>query len=181
MASKIKVDTLETANGSGTITLSNQLTGMTSASMPSGSVVQVVYKSNEGSTNTYIETTSSTYATIPNLSTAITPTSTSSKVLVSFHGAGFCRGSATNIQLRLLRGSTVVWVADRFMYTSSGSTWGTLNITNSFVDAPSTTSGITYSLQVAVSGGSSQSLKIGDYVSSSAATMTSMQLIEIKG
>ena len=102
-------------------------------------------------------------------------------MLVSFHGAGFCRGSATNIQLRLLRGSTVVWVADRFMYTSSGSTWGTLNITNSFVDAPSTTSEITYSLQVAVSGGSSQSLKIGDYVSSSAATMTSMQLIEFKG
>ena len=149
--------------------------------MPAGSALQVVYKSNEGSTNTYIETTSATFATIPNLSTAITPTSTSSKVLVSFHGAGFCRGSATNIQLRLLRGSTVVWEADRFMYTSSGSTWGTLNITNSFVDAPSTTSEITYSLQVAVSGGSSQSLKIGDYVSSSAATMTSMQLMEIAG
>ena len=151
------------------------------ADMPAGSVIQVVYKSNEGSTNTYIETTSSTYATIPNLSTAITPTSTSSKVLVSFHGAGFCRGSATNIQLRLLRGSTVVWEADRFMYTESGGAWGNVNITNSFVDAPSTTSGITYSLQCAISGGTGQSLKIGDYVSSAAATMTSMQLIEIKG
>ena len=50
MASKIKVDTLETANGSGTIALSNQLSGMTTASlptltsaeMPSGSVLQVV-------------------------------------------------------------------------------------------------------------------------------------------
>ena len=42
MASKIKVDTLETANGSGTIALSNQLSGMTGASMPSGSVLQVV-------------------------------------------------------------------------------------------------------------------------------------------
>jgi len=181
MASKIKVDTLETANGSGTIALSNQLTGMTSASMPSGSVVQVVYKSNEGSTNTYIETTSSTYATIPNLSTAITPTSTSSKVILHFHAAGMCRGSATNIQLRLLRGSTVVWEADRFMYTESGGTWGNVNITNSFVDAPSTTSEITYSLQCAISGGTNLSLKIGDYVSSAAATMTSMQLIEIKG
>ena len=35
--------------------------------MPAGSVLQVVYKSNEGNTNTYIETTSSTYASIPNL------------------------------------------------------------------------------------------------------------------
>ncbi len=50
MASKIKVDTLETANGSGTIALSNQLSGMTTASlpalgsaqMPSGSVLQVI-------------------------------------------------------------------------------------------------------------------------------------------
>jgi hypothetical protein len=50
MASKIKVDTLETANGSGTIALSNQLSGMTTASLPTltsaempvGSSIQVV-------------------------------------------------------------------------------------------------------------------------------------------
>jgi hypothetical protein len=41
MASKIKVDQLETADGSGTIALQNQLSGMTSASMPTGSVLQV--------------------------------------------------------------------------------------------------------------------------------------------
>ena len=48
MASKIKVDQLETADGSGTIALQNQLSGMTTASlptltstqMPAGSVVQ---------------------------------------------------------------------------------------------------------------------------------------------
>ena len=151
------------------------------ADMPAGSVIQVVYKSNEGNTNTYFASTSATYATIPNLSTAITPTSTSSKVLVSFHGAGMCRGSATNIQLRLLRGSTVVWEADRFMYTESGGTWGNANITNSFVDVPSTTSEITYSLQCAVAGGTGPNFRIGDYVNSAAATMTSMQLMEIAG
>ena len=50
MASKIKVDQLETADGSGTIALQNQLSGMTTASlpalgsaqMPTGSVLQVV-------------------------------------------------------------------------------------------------------------------------------------------
>ena len=49
MASKIKVDQIQTADGSGTIALQNQLSGMTTASlpstllssqMPSGSVVQ---------------------------------------------------------------------------------------------------------------------------------------------
>ena len=181
MTSKLKTDVLETVSGSGTIALTNQLSGMTSASVPSGSVVQVVYKSNEGSTNTYLEMTSSTYATIPNLSTTITPTSTSSKVILHFHGAGLFSGSATNLRLRLLRGSTVVWYADRFMYTESGSTWMPVNYTNSFVDAPSTTSEITYSLQCAVLGGTGPRLRIGDYTGSSAATMTSMQLIEIKG
>jgi hypothetical protein len=44
MASKIKVDQLETADGSGTIALQNQLSGLTSASMPTGSVLQVVHK-----------------------------------------------------------------------------------------------------------------------------------------
>ena len=51
MTSKLKTDVLETVSGSGTIALTNQLTGMTTASlpaltaaqMPSGSVLQVLY------------------------------------------------------------------------------------------------------------------------------------------
>jgi len=42
MTSKLKTDVLETVSGSGTIALTNQLSGMTSASVPSGSVLQVV-------------------------------------------------------------------------------------------------------------------------------------------
>ena len=45
MTSKLKTDVLETVSGSGTIALTNQLSGMTSASMPSGSVIQVQYLS----------------------------------------------------------------------------------------------------------------------------------------
>ena len=41
MTSKLKTDVLETVSGSGTIALTNQLTGMTHASVPSGSIVQV--------------------------------------------------------------------------------------------------------------------------------------------
>ena len=50
MASKIKVDQIQTADGTGTIALQNQLSGMTTASlpalgsaqMPTGSLLQVV-------------------------------------------------------------------------------------------------------------------------------------------
>jgi hypothetical protein len=41
MTSKLKTDVLETVSGSGTIALTNQLSGMTDASMPAGSVVQI--------------------------------------------------------------------------------------------------------------------------------------------
>ena len=41
MASKIKVDQIQTADGSGTIALQNQLSGMTDASMPSGSFTKI--------------------------------------------------------------------------------------------------------------------------------------------
>ena len=42
MTSKLKTDVLETVSGSGTIALTNQLSGMTSASMPVGSIIQAV-------------------------------------------------------------------------------------------------------------------------------------------
>jgi len=64
MASKIKVDQIQTADGSGTITLQNQLSGMTTASlpalgaaqMPTGSVLQVVHTEN-GTKQTLNDTT----------------------------------------------------------------------------------------------------------------------------
>ena len=46
MASKIKVDQIQTADGTGTIALQNQLSGLTNASMPTGSVLQVVSVAN---------------------------------------------------------------------------------------------------------------------------------------
>ena len=64
MASKIKVDQIQTADGTGTITLQNQLSGMTTASlpalgaaqMPTGSVLQVVHTEN-GTKQTLNDTT----------------------------------------------------------------------------------------------------------------------------
>ena len=80
MASKIKVDQIQTGDGTGTIALQNQLSGMTTASMPAGSVLQVV--------NAMIPTFNSTTSTsfVPSSITAsITPTSTSSKILIKMN------------------------------------------------------------------------------------------------
>ena len=85
MASKIKVDQLETADGSGTIALQNQLSGMTTASLPTvttdklgtGAVLQVV----QGTYSTQITSTAASFSDT-NLSASITPSSSSSKIYV---------------------------------------------------------------------------------------------------
>ena len=82
MTSKLKTDVLETVSGSGTIALTNQLSGMTSASVPSGSVLQVVSATADaGNTST----TSVSYVSTGQ-SLAITLSSSSNKVLVSVSG-----------------------------------------------------------------------------------------------
>ena len=108
MASKIKVDQLETADGSGTIALQNQLSGMTTASlptltgteMPTGSVLQVV--SNVVTSNT---TTSSTSYQATTLQASITPSSTSSKILVQTNGWAAVNASGTHCVATIYRGS----------------------------------------------------------------------------
>ena len=74
MTSKLKTDVLETVSGSGTIALTNQLTGMTTASlpaltaaqMPSGSVLQVLYVESN------VQTTISSSATVDILTKSFT-------------------------------------------------------------------------------------------------------------
>ena len=111
MASKIKVDQLETADGTGTIALQNQLSGMTSASMPTGSVLQVVQTVYSGITaqaNVTTQTTDSGgYGSAglnwTDLDTTITPSATSSKILVMIN-AQFSTKSAVYGVYRLQRG-----------------------------------------------------------------------------
>ena len=93
MASKIRVDQIQTADGTGTIALQNQLSGMTSASMPAGSVLQVVTASGIPSGYTSITKNTDTVAALYGVSTAnrayatlatvnITPVRTNSKFYV---------------------------------------------------------------------------------------------------
>jgi hypothetical protein len=58
MTSKLKTDVIETVSGNGTIALTNQFSGMTYESMPSGSVLQVL-TNNYTSTSPVTSTSSS--------------------------------------------------------------------------------------------------------------------------
>ena len=85
MTSKLKTDVLETVSGSGTIALTNQLSGMTSASMPSGSVLQVVSYYTAAQT---AQTMSTSDQVINSMSKVITPLGANSKFLVQVRWVG---------------------------------------------------------------------------------------------
>ena len=158
MASKIKVDTLETVNGSGTIALSNQLSGMTTASlpalgsaqMPSGSVLQVVQ------ITSVVQSTSTTGSDVDLFTAAITPSSTSSKILVSttiFHGKGndetfYMSRNGTKIAGVGSGGTSYISVGSFYNSDNSvardSATMASLSY--EYLDSPSSTSEVTYKI-----------------------------------
>jgi hypothetical protein len=147
MASKIKVDELETADGSGTIALQNQLSGMTGVSMPTGSVLQVV----NGNTSTAVTSTAVSTWVDTGITATITPSSTSSKIIVQINICGIWRNSGeawNRAGFQFLRGSTVIGV------TALAQGWDRTTSENreagamySIYDSPSTTSATTYKVQ----------------------------------
>ena len=159
MASKIKVDELETGNGSGTIALQNQLSGMTTASLPTltsaqmpvGSVLQVV----SATLSSQVAITTSMVNTDIGLTATITPTSTSSKILIMYK-INYCNSSGAGQTCNLVRGSTQIGNADTgtgvegflSMQTANMNTYWSLEAAGSYLDSPSTTSAAAYKFTV---------------------------------
>lgn len=85
MTSKLKTDVLETGSGSGTIALNNQLSGMTSASVPAGGVVQIVSYYTAAQT---AQTLSTSDQVINSMSKVVTPLGANSKFLVQVRWVG---------------------------------------------------------------------------------------------
>ena len=118
--------------------------------LPTGSVLQVVQATLLG---TQAVSGASAWTDVTSLSVSITPTSSSSKILVSF--VVNCDGDA-NLYFRILRGATVVGVGNadgsRQQVSAgngaiSGNSSGTTMMMNQFLDSPATTSATTYKVQ----------------------------------
>ena len=151
MTSKLKTDVLETVSGSGTIALTNQLSGMTSASvpllteaqMPAGSVIQVL--TNKGSAG--LSLTSGTFITT-GMSLAITPSSTSNKILAMFQSSSLTTLAAnTAINVSLRRSGTQVSYTSYYTAQQAGNQTvpaGTIHT----LDSPAATTAITYEVFV---------------------------------
>jgi len=143
--------------------LNNQsLAAVTSAGIPirTGSVLQVVSTTK---TDTFIGQSAS-LIDITGLNVTITPSASSSKVLIMVQ----CHivGTDSNLRLQLVRGSTAIYQGDASGSKGRGSMVGLYDAASGtgaysgganhihFLDSPSTTSAITYKLQGSVLSGS---------------------------
>jgi hypothetical protein len=118
-----------------------------------GAVLQVVQTTKTDS----FSTTSTSYVTF--MTVSITPTSASSKVLITFGTNGGTAGDVVHGYLAIFRGATQLFKAD-----TAGNRRGATSVINTatqqqfyyggtFLDSPATTSSTTYTVQVLSSNG----------------------------
>lgn len=163
--SKIQTNTIQhTANGAAVFTLptSDGTNGqvlktdgsgtLSFGADQAGKILQVVESADYSSQTS----TSSTTFQDTGITATITPSSSSSKVLVLCGGDTWIQGTGYNVfgEVRLVRGSTEIAKIDH-AYDSSNSSFGA-RLAQSFsinrLDTPNTTSATTYKIQIRVAG-----------------------------
>lgn len=151
MASIIGVETLQHTNGTtaATIAADGKFTAPNLV-MPTGSVIQV---QSFNLVNVRLATSSSSF-TATQLAVNITPASSSNKIYVSVAGSANNEAAGRAIYWTLYRDSTDLGGGTSGLgqiYGAAGRTHGTVGV--SILDAPSTTSQVTYTLYVRANGG----------------------------
>jgi len=155
----LKVGTITTSSGSGTITLGQSgetvtipsgatiTNSGTATGFGGGKILQVV----SANDNTERNTNSTSYVTSSNtLSINITPSATSSKIFVSLTGSAYVESDNQYGHFTLYRGSTDLGANGltlMYDYQYTG------NMAMSILDSPSTTSQVTYQLYFKATSG----------------------------
>jgi len=138
MSSILKVDTLQDSGGNAIIS-SNGSGTITTPGITTGKVLQVLFNNS----NATVSTTSQSYVT-SNQSLSITPSSTSSKILILFNCTVSTLAANTGIEIEIRRGGSSISDFETGMYTAQvGGNLTTMGST-SFLDTPNTTSATTY-------------------------------------
>ncbi len=128
------------------------LTKLKARAFPSDTILQV---KEGGRTDRFLSTSGTTFVDC-GVSVDITPSSTSSKILITVSGTLASEGSnGQRCRIKLFRGSTEIGSGtsgssyNDFMTALPTNTYNMYAFSNSFIDSPSTTSQITYKIQIA--------------------------------
>ena len=176
--STLRVGNITATGGTGTITVptGNQI-------VQAGAVLQVVSTTKTDS----FSTTSATFVDVTGVSVSITPSATSSKILVLVDGVVGNTASANLSPINLVRNSTNIAQSTGAGTANATITIYTNNAINnsgfsiSFLDSPSTTSSVTYKLQTRTNNAGS-SATIGRIAADTNwGSITSITVMEIAG
>jgi hypothetical protein len=138
------------------ITSAELASGAARSNFGAGAVLQVV-----STTKTDVfSTTSTSFTDITGLSVSITPSGTSSKILVMCNVNGSVSSASYQAGLRLVRDSTAIAIGDAdgsrsrgFGQLSSANTWQMTSAGATFLDSPSSVASVTYKIQALVQSG----------------------------
>lgn len=179
--STLRVGNITATGGTGTITVP---TGNKIAQ--TGAVLQVIQTVK---TDTFTST-ATTWTDVTGLSVSITPTATTSKILVCFN-VYFNMTGTQAASLRLMRDSTAIYIGDAAGSRPRASVFirDTGNVSTSsamYLDSPSTTSSVTYKLQMDTNGGAPAGSINRGYLDSDTAhydarTASAITVMEIAG
>lgn len=127
------------------------LTRINHNTLPSGSVLQVVYDSSSIAETT--TQTSSANQTTSALSVNITPKSTSSKILLMVDIQSYVGNSDASVYYNIFRDGTRITTDGNAMRHYVSNQTAVMSAATSFVDIPSTTSQVTYDIRYYVTAG----------------------------
>jgi len=127
--------------GSGTITLPTTGGTVRTTTTP-GTILQVV----SATYSTEISNSTGTYSDA-GLSVSITPSSSSSKILILCSQGMFKSTGSAGIYMQVLRNSTSILINGRLGITDSAGVGGFVLWSCNYLDSPATTSAITYKTQ----------------------------------
>ena len=174
-----------TANGTTIVSGGKVVT----AAQPTGAVLQVVQTVK---TDTF-STSGGSWVDVTGFSVSITPSSSSSKILVSFSGYAASSSASAGtyaILLRLVRDATTVFVGNaRGSGQQAAAQIGSSNyhyaqsLAGTYLDSPATASAVTYKLQMFVESGGT-GLIGGSYITNAAydaSVPTQITVMEIAG
>jgi hypothetical protein len=139
-----------------------------------GNVLQVVY----GSDTTYSGTSSTSYVTT-GVTADITPSSTSSKVLIliSLNGLIKLQGAGYYATTAIYKDGSVLTYADAIAGYTGNTDYGSGHVSMSYLDSPSSTSTLTYDLRIrTTSAGNSVVWNNYDGSNISRSTITLMEI-----
>ena len=175
MSSEIKVDTISektSTNGvvvDGVTIKDGAIAGSFISGLSTGKVLQVV----GATSSTEQETTSTSYIDITNLTVSITPSATTSKVLILYTDTTMTNRSSDvssgNVFIQLLRDSTSIALKEGGFYDAAGGN-GSKSLYNGealiHLDSPSSTSAITYKMQIKASSSTTVKSQYNDNTAS---------------